>query len=86
MKIVIDARKHKTGKLGEKKFQAEMEEFLKQQFVGTDSEFKTVPSYHDILVELANFVSNTFYKEYQVGSEHIFKKVGLSFIKIENPL
>jgi len=44
------------------------------------------PSYLDVLVELADFVSNTFYKEYQQGSKHMFEELGLRFVQIKNPL
>lgn len=86
VKIVIDARKHKSGKLGEKIFHKEIEIFLTKQFVGTFSIFKSTPSYMDVLVELADFVSNTFYKEYHANSKNIFEDMGSRLIQIKNPL
>lgn len=86
VRIVIDSRKHKGGSLGEKKFRKEIEDFLKKQFNDAASTFKMSPSYMDILVELADFVSNTFYKEYQHNSEHIFQKLVFRLIQIKNPL
>ena len=85
-RIVIDARKHKGGKLGEKKFRREIEKFLFEQFPKTDCLFKLTPSYLDILVELADFVSNTFYREYQTDSDHIFQELGFRLVQIKNPL
>jgi hypothetical protein len=86
VRIVIDARKHKGGRLGERTFRSEIEDFLEHEFPETDCIFKPVPSYMDILVELADFVSNTFYKEYQKKSDHIFETLGFRLIQIKNPL
>lgn len=86
VRIVIDARKHKGGRLGEKIFRKEIEDFLKKQFSNTVSTFKATPSYMDTLVELADFVSNTFYKEYQTGSKHVFENIGFRLVQIKNPL
>ena len=86
VKIVIDARKHKGGRLGEKVFRNSIEDFLKHEFSQTNCLFKATPSYMDTLVELADFVSNIFYKEYQNGSEHIFETLGFRFVQIKNPL
>jgi hypothetical protein len=86
VRIVVDARKHKAGKLGEKKFQKEIEDFLKQEFSGTGCTFKAVASYMDTLLELADFISNTFYREYQADSDHVFKTLGFRLVQIKNPL
>ncbi len=86
VRIIIDARKHEGGKLAEKKFKKEIEEFLKKEFTTTYSIYKTVHSYQDVLVELADFVSNTFYKEYQNNEKHVFEKIDSRLIQIKNPL
>ncbi|MFH0857517.1 MAG: hypothetical protein V1848_02085, partial [Candidatus Magasanikbacteria bacterium] len=86
VKIIIDARKHKGGRLGEKKFQKDIEIFLLNQFSSTNCIYKATPSYLDVLVELADFVSNTFYREYQNDSDHIFEEIGFRLIQIKNPL
>lgn len=86
VRIVIDARKHRGGRLGEKTFKKEIEDFLKKQFSSTASTFKATPSYMDTLVELADFVSNTFYKEYHGGTKHIFEDIGFRLVQIKNPL
>lgn len=83
---VVDARKHKGGKLGEKKFRKEIEKFLSDEFPKTRCLFKLTPSYTDILLELADFISNTFYKEYQKDSDHVFQKLGFRLVQIKNPL
>lgn len=85
-RIIIDARKHEGGRLAEKKFQKEIDKFLKNEFPKTQCIYKVVHSYLDVLVELADFVSNTFYKEYQTDSNHIFEEIGFRLIQIKNPL
>lgn len=85
-RIIIDARKHEGGRLAERKFQKEIDKFLKNEFSNTHCIYKTVHSYLDVLVELADFVSNTFYKEYQTDSNHIFEEIGFRLIQIKNPL
>ncbi|MBI5254814.1 hypothetical protein HY932_03500 [Candidatus Falkowbacteria bacterium] len=86
VRIIIDARKHDGGKLAEKKFQKEIDKFLKNKFTSTHCVYKAVHSYLDILVELADFVSNTFYREYQNDIGHVFEDVGFRLIQIKNPL
>ena len=48
--------------------------------------FLPTPSYLDVLVELADFVSNTFYKSYQTDDDAIFNQLGYRLIQIKNPL
>ena len=86
VKIVIDSRKHPGGVSGEKLFQQNMDKFLKNEFSGTHCSFLPTPSYLDILVELADFVSNTFYKAYQQDENEIFNQLGFKLIQIKNPL
>ena len=86
VRIVIDSRKHHGGISAEKRFQQKINDFLKNEFSGTDCLFLPTPSYLDVLVELADFVSNTFYKEYQKDSNRIFEDIGFRLIQIKNPL
>lgn len=86
VKIVIDARTHKGGTLVERGFRKDIENFLKVKFSETNCIFKMTPSYLDILLELADFISNTFYKEYIHESQDIFKRFGYRVIQIKNPL
>lgn len=44
------------------------------------------PSYADVLVELADFVSNTFYKAYQADDQTVFNQLDYKLIQIKNPL
>ena len=86
MEITVDARKHKGGKLAEKQFQKEINTFLETQFPNTTCNYKTKPSYLDVLVELADFVSHAFYKEYQNNINKVFKNTSFKIIQIKNPL
>jgi len=86
VKIIIDSRKHPGGISGEKLFQQNMDNFLKSEFSNTQCSFLPTPSYLDILVELADFVSNTFYKDYQQENNSVFNKLKYKLIKIKNPL
>lgn len=86
VKIIIDSRKHPGGLAGANNFQKNIDNFLENEFSGTDCYFLPTPSYLDILVELADFVSNTFYKAYQLDEKTVFNKLGYKIIQIKNPL
>ena len=84
--IVIDSRKHPGGIPGKKYFQENINKFLRDEFSGTFCSFLPTPSYLDTLVELADFVSNTFYKSYQQDDKSMVAKLGTKLIQIKNPL
>lgn len=86
VRIIIDARKHHGGSIGAYKFQQNIELFLKKKFSDTKCFFLPTPSYIDTLVELADFVSNTFYKSYQHDEQDVFNQFGYKLIQIKNPL
>lgn len=86
VRIVLDSRTHKNGTLGQKRFKSDIETFLKKEFSGTKSILTMTPSYLEILLELADFISNTFYREYSHDSEEVFKKIGFRLVQIKNPL
>lgn len=86
VKIIIDARKHEGGVLGTYKFQQNIEKFLKKEFSATGCIFLMTPSYMDVLVELADFVSNTFYKAYLQENESAFHQPDYELVQIKNPL
>ncbi|KKP59573.1 MAG: hypothetical protein UR53_C0001G0073 [Candidatus Magasanikbacteria bacterium GW2011_GWC2_34_16] len=85
-RIVIDSRKHPGGLAGANNFQKDIDNFLENEFSGTHCSFLPTPSYLDILVELADFVSNAFYKSYQQDDDKIFNQLGFKLIQIKNPL
>ncbi|MBI2444241.1 MAG: DUF3800 domain-containing protein [Candidatus Magasanikbacteria bacterium] len=86
VRIIIDSRKYPGCTLGANQFQKEIEQFLKKEFSSTKSTFLPTPSYVDVLVELADFVSNTFYRAYQTDDQTIFDQLGYKLIQIKNPL
>lgn len=86
VRIIIDSRKYPGDTLGADKFQQEIEQFLQKEFSSTTSAFLLVPSYVDVLVELADFVSNTFYKAYQSDDHAVFQQLEYKLIQIKNPL
>lgn len=86
VKIVLDSRTHKNGVFGQKQFKNDIEAFLKKEFLGTICVFHMTPSYLEILLELADFISNTFHKEYSHDSDVVFKQLGFRLVQIKNPL
>lgn len=84
--IIIDARKHPGGIFGANQFHANIIDFLSNEFPDTLCSFTSKPSYMDVLVELADFVSNTFYKTYQQDEQDMFSTLGYRLIQIKNPL
>jgi len=84
--INIDSRKHKGGVFGKKRFQENILSYLKQHYPNTIFRFVILPSTSNILLEIADFVSNSFYK-YYTGQEILsLKKLKIKTIEIKNPL
>jgi hypothetical protein len=86
VRIVIDSRKYPGGAFGLQEFQKDIETFLKKEFFDTKCSFLPTPSHVDVLVELADFVSNTLYKSYIQENESIFEQLGYKIVQIKNPL
>lgn len=66
--ITVDSRKHRHGTLGKMQFQKNIVFFLKNWYPNTIVHFEMQPSYSNILLEIADFISNSFYKQY-IGQE-----------------
>jgi len=84
--IIIDSRKHKSGQLGKLCFRENILAYLKQNYPNTVFRFDITPSTSNILIEVADFISNTFYKKYtnqQIGYLDSFRS---KIIEIKNPL
>lgn len=86
IRIIIDTRKFKGGENAKEKSMTSIRSYVNRKFPNTQCEFEMTPSYLDILVELADFVSNSFYKEYLLGTDIISKKMGSQITQIGNPL
>ncbi len=84
--INIDNRKYKEGILGKKKFQENILSYLKQCYPNTIFCFRILPSTSNILLEIADFISNTFYKHYIGQQIKFLKKFEVKTIQIKNPL
>jgi len=84
--INIDSRKHKNGILGKKAFQENILSYLEQCYPNTIFRFEILPSTSNILIEMADFISNTFYKKYAGQKIKSLEKLKLKTIAIKNPL
>ena len=84
--INIDSRKHKGGILGKKKFQENILSYLEQCYSNTIFCFQILPSISNILIEIADFISNIFYKEYIGQKMDSLEKLKAKTIEIKNPL
>lgn len=84
--INIDNRKHKEGILGKRKFQENILFYLKECYPNTIFCFKILPSSSNILIEIADFISNTFYKQYAGQKIGFLEKAKVKTIEIKNPL
>lgn len=84
--INIDSRKHKGGILGKKKFQENILFYLKQCYPNAIFHFVILPSSSNILLEIADFISNSFYKQYINQKVSSSEKLEVKTIKIKNPL
>jgi len=84
--INIDSRKHKEGILGKKNFQENILFYLKQCYPNTMFRFEILPSSSNILLEIADFISNTFYKQYTGEEIKSLEKLKVKTIRIKNPL
>ena len=84
--INIDSRRHKGGILGKKRFQENILFYLEQCYPNTIFRFEILPSSSNILIEVADFISNTFYKKY-IGQKIVsLEKLEVKTIEIKNPL
>lgn len=84
--IVIDSRKHKGATLGRKRFRDGVMKFLKQKYPDTRSSFEVQPSSTNILLELADFTSNIFYRAYIKQDKKFFEDLQFKMVQIKNPL
>ena len=86
IKIIVDSRKAKGSVLIHKSLRKEIQYFLDENYKQTLTEFKTQSSSTDILIEFADFISNTFYRAYQNEDDKFFTKLDFKLIQIKNPL
>ena len=84
--IIIDSRKHNRGVLGKKQFQNNIQYFLKNWYPNTISNFDMQSSASNILLEIADFVSNSFYRQYLGQEILLLKSLKGKTLKLKNPL
>lgn len=84
--INIDDRKHKDAILGKQKFHKNILSYLNQYYPNTIFRFQILPSSSNILIEMADFVSNTFYKQYAGQKFNYLDKIKAKTTQIKNPL
>jgi len=86
VKIILDSRKYKSGIIGKKDFQQATISFLNERYPKVAVEFKMQSSSSDISLELADFISNLFYRAYINKNEAFFEDLKFKIIQIKNPL
>lgn len=85
--VTIDNRKYKSGIIGKKEFRGAIEKELKIMYPDVIFEKpRMVPSSSDVLLELADFISNTFFKCYQDDKKRDLAELKIKTIQIKNPL
>ncbi len=85
--INIDNRKQKGGILGKRKFQEAVLIYLKECYPNTIFQFISLPSSSNILLEIADFISNSFYRYRVEESKRDFMgELRGKIIRIKNPL
>lgn len=84
--IIIDSRKHKVGILGGREFKEKIRKFLGQKFPETKHKFEMQSSTTNILLELADFISNIFYRSYIKDDKEFFDSLQFKMVQIKNPL
>ena len=84
--IIVDNRKYKFGALGKKKIQNDLLFYLQSYYQDIIFNFKMQPSATDILLEVTDFVSNSFYKQYLGQQINGLEKMKNKTIQIKNPL
>lgn len=84
--IIIDSRKHKGGILGRNLFEKHVLDFLKMKYQRVRFTFVLQPSTSNVLLELADFISNIFYRAYIKDDKRFFEDLRFRIIQIKNPL
>lgn len=84
--IIIDNRKTKDGMLGKQRLQNRLRAYLTEYYPSTKVAFHLVPSSADILLEVADFIANTFYKQYVGQNIPMLHGLESKTIVLKNPL
>ena len=85
--ISIDNRKNKAGMIGKNLFRDTLAKKLKTAYPEIIiKKPRLIPTSSDVLLELADFVSNSFYRFYQNDEKGELTKYMIKTQKIKNPL
>ncbi len=85
--ITIDNRKNKSGIIGKNIFREIIKSELNTRYPDVlIKKPRLVPSSSDILLEMADFISNSFYKYYQANEQGELSDFLIKTNKIKNPL
>jgi len=85
--ITIDNRKYKAGMMGKNEFRSAIKKEINITYPDVVFEKpRMIPSSSDVLLELADFVSNAFYKYYQNNEKDYLSELKIKMIQIKNPL
>jgi len=84
--ITIDSRKMKEGRLGKKRLQEHVLTYFREYYSLVHVEFRPLPSSSSILLEMADFISNTLYRQYIGEKMPMAEKVKGKTIVLKNPL
>jgi len=84
--ITIDSKKYKGGALGKTVFKEKILDSLNNKYKYTKFNLVLQPSTSNVLLELADFVSNIFYRAYITDDEKFFEDLQFMMIQLKNPL
>lgn len=85
-KVNIDSRKYKSGALGKVKFKRGIIDCVRENYPGLKIELSIQPSTGDVLIELADFISNILYRAYIDDDIGFMDEYKYKIIQIKNPL
>ncbi len=85
-KIKVDNRKYKNSSFGKNKFGNEINNFLNIYYPKLKAELALQPSTTDVLIELADFISNILYRVEIDDDKNFIEEYRYKIIQIKNPL
>ena len=84
--ITVASRKHKHGVLGEQQFRNNILHFLQNWYPTTLAHFTAQPMAANVLLEIADFVSNSLYRQYAGENMSLLEPLKGKTITMKNPL
>jgi hypothetical protein len=84
--VTIDSTKQKRNILGKQQLRKNVLAFLKNQYPNTLASFEVQPSTSNILLEIADFISNSFYRKYIGHDMPMLDQMKGRTVALKNPL